>query len=141
MSDSSDYVLPKVWTWDKPSGGQFENINRPIAGPTHDRELPVGKHPYQLYSLATPNGQKASILFEELLDLFWRAAVLARADDDENGRPPGPVERDRRHKAEPAACEIVTQLMDEDQRPDHEQEGEHRHEQAWTRQFSIFPMT
>ena len=68
MSDSSDYVLPKVWTWDKPSGGQFENINRPIAGPTHDRELPVGKHPYQLYSLATPNGQKASILFEELLE-------------------------------------------------------------------------
>ena len=68
MSDSSDYVLPRVWTWDQPSGGQFENINRPIAGPTHDSELPVGKHPFQLYSLATPNGQKASILFEELLE-------------------------------------------------------------------------
>lgn len=68
MSDSSDYVLPRVWTWDQPSGGQFENINRPIAGPTYDSELPVGKHPFQLYSLATPNGQKASILFEELLE-------------------------------------------------------------------------
>jgi GSH-dependent disulfide-bond oxidoreductase len=67
MSDS-DYVLPRVWTWDQPSGGQFENINRPIAGPTHDKDLPVGKHPFQLYSLATPNGQKASILFEELLE-------------------------------------------------------------------------
>lgn len=64
----TEYVLPKVWTWDQPSGGQFENINRPIAGPTHDRDLPVGKHPFQLYSLATPNGQKASILFEELLE-------------------------------------------------------------------------
>ena len=68
MSDSSDYVLPRVWTWDQPSGGQFENINRPIAGPTYDQDLPVGKHPFQLYSLATPNGQKASILFEELLE-------------------------------------------------------------------------
>jgi len=64
----TEYVLPKVWTWDQPSGGQFENINRPIAGPTHDKELPVGKHSFQLYSLATPNGQKASILFEELLE-------------------------------------------------------------------------
>ena len=64
----TEYVLPKVWTWDQPSGGQFENINRPIAGPTHDKELPVGQHPFQLYSLATPNGQKASILFEELLE-------------------------------------------------------------------------
>ncbi len=64
----TEYVLPKVWTWDQPSGGQFENINRPIAGPTHDKDLPVGKHPFQLYSLATPNGQKASILFEELLE-------------------------------------------------------------------------
>ena len=56
--DQHDYVLPKVWTWEQPSGGQFANINRPIAGPTHDKELPVGKHPFQLYSLATPNGQK-----------------------------------------------------------------------------------
>jgi GSH-dependent disulfide-bond oxidoreductase len=63
----SDYVLPKVWTWDQPSGGQFANINRPIAGPTHDKALPVGKHPLQLYSLATPNGQKVSIMLEELL--------------------------------------------------------------------------
>ena len=64
----TEYVLPKVWTWDQPSGGQFENINRPIAGPTHDKELPVGKHPFQLYSLATPNGQKIGIMFEELLE-------------------------------------------------------------------------
>lgn len=67
MSDSSDYVPPKVWTWDKASGGQFANINRPIAGPTHDKALPVGRHPFQLYSLATPNGQKVTIMFEELL--------------------------------------------------------------------------
>ena len=64
----TDYVPPKVWTWDQPSGGQFANINRPIAGPTHDQELPVGKHPFQLYSLATPNGQKVAIMFEELLE-------------------------------------------------------------------------
>ena len=67
MADSSSYVLPKVWKWDQPSGGQFANVNRPIAGPTHDKGLPVGKHPFQLYSLATPNGQKVSIMFEELL--------------------------------------------------------------------------
>ncbi len=64
----NDYIPPKVWTWEKESGGQFASINRPIAGPTHDKDLPVGKHPHQLYSLATPNGQKASILFEELLE-------------------------------------------------------------------------
>lgn len=69
MTDSTHYVPPRVWTWDKPSGGQFADINRPTAGPTHDRELPVGRHPFQLYSLATPNGQKVSILFEELLEL------------------------------------------------------------------------
>jgi GST-like protein len=67
MTDNSEYVLPEVWTWEAPSGGQFANVNRPIAGPTHDKELPVGKHPFQLYSLATPNGQKVAILFEELL--------------------------------------------------------------------------
>jgi len=61
------YVPPKVWTWAKPSGGTFASINRPIAGPTHDKELPVGKHPLQLYSLATPNGQKVTIMLEELL--------------------------------------------------------------------------
>jgi len=68
MTDTNDYVPPKVWTWDQPSGGQFANINRPVAGPTHDGELPVGEHPLQLYSLATPNGQKASIMLEELLE-------------------------------------------------------------------------
>jgi GST-like protein len=65
----TDYVPPKVWTWDQPSGGQFANINRPNAGATHEGELPVGKHPLQLYSLATPNGQKVSIMLEELLAL------------------------------------------------------------------------
>ena len=63
----ADYVPPKVWTWEKPSGGTFANINRPIAGPTHEKVLPVGAHPLQLYSLGTPNGQKASIMLEELL--------------------------------------------------------------------------
>ncbi|MCB1450001.1 MAG: glutathione-dependent disulfide-bond oxidoreductase [Nitratireductor sp.] len=61
------YVPPKVWTWEKGNGGAFANINRPIAGPTHDKELPVGKHPIQLYSLGTPNGVKVTILLEELL--------------------------------------------------------------------------
>ncbi|EAR49592.1 hypothetical protein OG2516_09148 [Oceanicola granulosus HTCC2516] len=65
MSDT--YTPPKVWTWDKENGGQFASTNRPIAGPTHDKELPVGEHPFQLYSLGTPNGQKVTILFEELL--------------------------------------------------------------------------
>lgn len=67
MSDNG-YVPPRVWTWDKPSGGNlFGALNRPVAGPTHDAELPVGRHPFQLYSLGTPNGQKVTILFEELL--------------------------------------------------------------------------
>ena len=70
----TEYVPPKVWTWDAPSGGQFANINRPIAGPTHEQTLPVGKHPLQLYSLATPNGQKVSILLEELLEKGHRDA-------------------------------------------------------------------
>ncbi|RUZ12049.1 glutathione-dependent disulfide-bond oxidoreductase, partial [Mesorhizobium sp. M7A.F.Ca.CA.001.09.1.1] len=61
------YTPPKVWTWNKPSGGAFASINRPIAGPTHDKELPVGKHPLQLYSLATPNGVKVTVMLEELL--------------------------------------------------------------------------
>ncbi|MEE8631324.1 glutathione-dependent disulfide-bond oxidoreductase [Methylobacterium ajmalii] len=69
MSDRADYVPPKVWTWDKESGGRFASINRPIAGPTHEKPLPVGKHPLQLYSLGTPNGQKVTILLEELLAL------------------------------------------------------------------------
>ena len=69
MSDSDVYVPPKVWEWDKESGGRFASTNRPIAGPTHDKELPVGKHPLQLYSLGTPNGVKITILLEELLAL------------------------------------------------------------------------
>ena len=64
---AEEYVPPKVWTWNKENGGRFASINRPIAGPTHDKDLPVGKHPFQLYSLATPNGQKVTILLEELL--------------------------------------------------------------------------
>jgi GST-like protein len=67
MADSQDYAPPKVWTWAKPSGGTFASINRPIAGPTHEKDLPVGRHPLQLYSLATPNGVKVTILLEELL--------------------------------------------------------------------------
>jgi GST-like protein len=61
------YTPPRVWTWEGESGGRFASINRPVAGPTHDKELPVGEHPYQLYSLATPNGVKVTVLFEELL--------------------------------------------------------------------------
>jgi len=66
MTDAP-YTPPKVWTWDKENGGKFASTNRPIAGPTHEKELPTGKHPFQLYSLATPNGQKVTIMFEELL--------------------------------------------------------------------------
>jgi len=67
MTDSSSYTPPKVWTWDAESGGRFAGINRPTAGPTHEKELPVGTHPLQLYSLATPNGVKVTVLLEELL--------------------------------------------------------------------------
>ena len=67
MTDNAEYVPPKIWTWDKESGGRFANINRPIAGPTHDKDLPIGKHPLQLYSLGTPNGVKVTVLLEELL--------------------------------------------------------------------------
>ncbi len=67
MTNPTPYTPPRVWTWDKENGGQFANINRPVAGPTHDKVLPIGRHPFQLYSLATPNGQKVTILFEELL--------------------------------------------------------------------------
>ena len=66
---SDDYTPPPVWTWNKPNGGRFASINRPIAGPTQDKELPVGRHPMQLYSLGTPNGQKVTIMLEELLAL------------------------------------------------------------------------
>ncbi len=67
MTQSADYTPPKVWTWNKESGGRFASINRPIAGATHDKDLPVGKHPLQLYSLATPNGVKVTVMLEELL--------------------------------------------------------------------------
>ena len=67
MSSTTDYTPPPVWTWNKANGGRFANINRPIAGATHDKELPVGRHPMQLYSLGTPNGQKVTIMLEELL--------------------------------------------------------------------------
>jgi len=67
MPDAPEYTPPKVWTWNQPNGGAFASINRPIAGPTHEKELPVGRHPLQLYSLGTPNGVKVTIMLEELL--------------------------------------------------------------------------
>jgi GST-like protein len=69
MSDQAEYVPPKIWTWNRTHGGAFAAINRPIAGPTHEKELPVGRHPLQLYSLATPNGVKVTVMLEELLEL------------------------------------------------------------------------
>jgi GST-like protein len=74
MTDSSEYTPPKVWVWNKPSGGRFANINRPISGATHEKELPVGKHPLQLYSLGTPNGVKVTVMLEELLALGHKGA-------------------------------------------------------------------
>jgi GST-like protein len=76
MSDTAhtEYTPPKIWTWNKANGGRFANINRPIAGPTHDKTLPVGKHPLQLYSLGTPNGVKVTVMLEELLALGHRGA-------------------------------------------------------------------
>jgi GST-like protein len=74
MTDTTDYVPPKVWTWNKPSGGRFANINRPVAGATHDKELPVGRHPLQLYSQGTPNGVKVTVMLEELLALGHKGA-------------------------------------------------------------------
>jgi GST-like protein len=67
MTEISEYVPPKVWTWEQPNGGTFASTNRPIAGATHDAELPRGKHPFQLYSMGTPNGVKVTVMFEELL--------------------------------------------------------------------------
>jgi len=69
MSERTEYNPPRVWTWDRPAGGQFANINRPTAGATHEKELPLGKHHLQLYSRATPNGVKVTVLLEELLAL------------------------------------------------------------------------
>jgi GST-like protein len=74
MTETTGYSPPKVWTWDSESGGRFANINRPIAGPTHDKALPVGEHPFQLYSLATPNGVKVTVMFEELLEAGFKGA-------------------------------------------------------------------
>jgi len=87
MTDQSKYVLPKVWVAEAPSGGTFASINRPVAGATHDKELPVGQHPLQLYSLGTPNGVKVTILLEELLALGHSGAEydawLIRINDGE----------------------------------------------------------
>jgi GST-like protein len=89
MTDESSYTPPRVWTWNKESGGKFASINRPVAGPTHDKELPVGRHPLQLYSLATPNGQKVTIMLEELLASGHRGAEydawLIRIDGNQFG--------------------------------------------------------
>ncbi|SAK82673.1 glutathione S-transferase domain-containing protein [Caballeronia catudaia] len=74
MSASPEYVPPNVWTWSKESGGRFANINRPVSGPTHEKALPIGRHPLQLYSLATPNGVKVTVMLEELLALGHRGA-------------------------------------------------------------------
>src|SRR5579864_7586262 len=74
MTSPTEYTPPRVWTWDKASGGRFANINRPIAGPTHEKELPVGRHPLQLYSLGTPNGVKVTVMLEELLALGHHGA-------------------------------------------------------------------
>jgi GST-like protein len=83
MTGSYNYVPPKVWTWNKGSGGSpVTSLNRPIAGATHEKELPVGRHPLQLYSLGTPNGQKVTILLEELLALGHSGA-----DQDRRRRP------------------------------------------------------
>lgn len=90
MPDSRDYIPPKVWTWTAPNGGTFANINRPVAGPTHDKELPIGRHPLQLYSLATPNGMKVTIMLEELLALGhigaeYNAWLIKIGDGDQFG--------------------------------------------------------
>ena len=74
MTNNDNYIPPEVWTWDAENGGHFASINRPIAGATHDKDLPVGTHPFQLYSLATPNGVKVTIMFEELLALGFADA-------------------------------------------------------------------
>jgi len=88
VSDDT-YTPPEVWTWDKESGGKFASTNRPIAGPTHDKELPVGEHPFQLYSLATPNGVKVTVMFEELLeagfDAEYDAWLIRIGDGDQFG--------------------------------------------------------
>ncbi|HJO67465.1 MAG TPA: glutathione-dependent disulfide-bond oxidoreductase [Sphingomonas sanguinis] len=89
MSDDA-YTPPAIWTWDKDNGGQFASINRPIAGPTHDKDLPVGQHPLQLYSMGTPNGVKVTILLEELLaaghkDAEYDAWLIRISEGDQFG--------------------------------------------------------
>jgi len=90
MTDETAYTPPKVWTWNKENGGQFANINRPVAGPTHEKDLPVGRHPLQLYSLATPNGVKVTVMLEELLarghaDAEYDAWLINIRDGDQFG--------------------------------------------------------
>jgi len=90
MTDTSGYTPPKVWSWTKPNGGRFENINRPTSGATHEKELPVGRHPLQLYSLGTPNGVKVTIMLEELLalghkDAEYDAWLIKIGDGDQFG--------------------------------------------------------
>ncbi len=90
MNDSTTYTPPKIWTWNKANGGRFANINRPTAGPTHEKALPVGRHPLQLYSLATPNGVKVTIMLEELLAKNHRGAeydawLIRISDGDQFG--------------------------------------------------------
>ena len=86
MSQSNKYVPPKVWKWDKSFGGKFASINRPISGAINDKELPVGEHPFQLYSVATPNGIKITVMFEELLELGISEAVFDRGGYVYHGR-------------------------------------------------------
>ena len=90
MTEIHDYTPPEIWTWDAENGGHFASINRPVAGATHDKALPVGKHPFQLYSLATPNGVKVTIMFEELLalgitDAEYDAWLIRIEDGDQFG--------------------------------------------------------
>ena len=90
MTETHDYTPPEIWTWDAENGGHFASINRPVAGATHDKTLPVGKHPFQLYSLATPNGVKVTIMFEELLalgitDAEYDAWLIRIEDGDQFG--------------------------------------------------------
>jgi GST-like protein len=90
MSSETEYIPPKVWSWDQESGGKFASINRPVAGATHDKDLPVGRHPLQLYSLATPNGVKVTVMLEELLELGQSGAeydawLIRISDGDQFG--------------------------------------------------------
>ncbi|MFK8078857.1 MAG: glutathione-dependent disulfide-bond oxidoreductase [Granulosicoccus sp.] len=90
MSDASDYTPPAVWTWEKESGGTFASINRPVAGATHEKQLPIGRHPLQLYSMGTPNGVKVTVMLEELLaaghkDAEYDAHLIRIGDGDQFG--------------------------------------------------------